>query len=229
MRSLGILLCLLMTASAAAADSIRIVDDSHHLTAVQRGRLHGQACREYEKLKILFKADVGPVTIRVRSGGVGRHMPPAAVHIPIRLIDRSTAITAHELTHLLTQGWASQLLKEGLAVYAQDRMGEQRGWPHYRRTVHGAARHWTGRPGAQVRGPGEANRVLSKPHPGETRLRQTAYAVAGSWVKWLIEAKLGGDVERFMADLYRTNAYKAATGQRFAMLATEWRQFIRAR
>jgi len=228
MKHLLLSLIICVAASPAMAGDIWIVDESGRLKSEQLGRLQGQAEREYEKLKTLFKADAGQVTLRVRAAGVGRHFPPATIHIPIHLIDKSTAITAHELTHLLTQGWASQLLKEGLAVYTQDRIGEQRGWPNYRRSVHGAARFWINQPGASVRGPGQADDALSTPRKGETRLRQTAYAVAGSWVKWIIETKLAGDVDKFMAEIYRSNRYKTATGQSFSDLARDWLVFIRS-
>jgi len=229
MKGFSVLLAVWLAATTAAAETITVVDDTGRLTPAQAGRLGDQAAREYGKLKVLFKADAGPVTLRVRAAGVARHLPPATIHVPIRLVQKGTAITAHELAHLLTQGWASPLLKEGLAVYAQDLIGEQRGWPNYRRTVHGAARHWTSRPDAPITGPGEADKALAQPRKGQARLRQAAYAVAGSWVKWIIEAKMNGDLDRFMAELYRTNAYKAATGRRYPALAREWRRFIAGR
>ncbi|MGB0555222.1 MAG: hypothetical protein ACPGQV_22085 [Alphaproteobacteria bacterium] len=83
--------------------------------------------------------DVGRVTVRVHDSGIARHFPPATIRISSRLLRKSTVITAHEIIHLLSQGWASQVLKEGLAIYLQARFGEQRGWPNYPRTPRRSA------------------------------------------------------------------------------------------
>lgn len=217
---------LLAAPSASAAETIRVISEDPSVDAGQLDALGVQAGREYDKLKALFNADVGVVTLRVRRNGVARHLPPATIVIPSRLVSEARAITAHELTHLLTQGWANGLLKEGLAVYAQDKLGEQAGWPNDGRSVHRVAEKAVAAPKPMVRGPGDANRVLSTRNPGRTALRRAAYAVAGSWVTWLIEEKFGGDVSRFMATLYGTGSYTAALGQPFQPLRTEWRAFV---
>ena len=166
------------------------------------------------------------MTLTVREHGVGRHEPPAKIFIPLRLIEKSRAITAHELTHLLTQGWASSLLKEGLAVYAQDKFGEQRGWPNFKQSVHRAAIIAINKAEPLVRGPGDANRVLSTRNPGKTDLRRAAYNVAGSWVMWIIDQRMDGDIARLMVELYRSNAYRKALGSSFVELRGEWRAFL---
>jgi hypothetical protein len=74
-----------------------------------------------------------------------------------------------------------------------------------------------------VRGPAAANRVLSTRNPDKPELRRAAYAVAGSWVTWLIDDKFAGDIGRFMAALYRTGDYRAALGRPFDELEREWR------
>jgi len=122
--------------------SIRVVNGGPSLPHRQLQALAGQAAREYAALRAVLGEDVGRVTVWVHDSGIARHFPPATIRIPTRLLRKSTVITAHEITHLLSQGWASQVLKEGLASYLQARFGGQRGWPNYRRTLHGAARYW---------------------------------------------------------------------------------------
>ena len=211
-----------------ADQTVRVVNHDPKLRSQQLESLAGQAGREYALLRRAFGKDVGRVTVEVRDRGVGRHRPPATILIPSRLIRTSRAITAHEITHLLAQGWASAVLKEGLAVYAQDRFGEQRGWPNHGRPIHRSARRWRNRPDMGVRTPADADAVLRTARRGEVERRRAAYAIAGSWVTWIVEQRLGGDLGRFMDRLYRTGDYPAALGRPQAALAREWTAFVEA-
>ena len=118
---------------------ICVVNGDPSLPRRQLQALAGQAAREYAALRAVLHQDVGRVTVRIHDAGIARHFPPATIRIPTRLLRKSTVIAAHEITHLLAQGWASQVLKEGLASYLQARFGEQQGWPNYWRTLHDAA------------------------------------------------------------------------------------------
>jgi len=174
----------------------------------------------------MFGADVGAVTVRLRPKGVARHMPPAAIVIPARLVNDGRVITAHEITHLLTQGWASVLLKEGLAVYAQDKVGERKGWPNEGRNVHRVAFDEVTQSAPLVRTPEEADKALSTSNAGQAKLRRAAYAVAGSFVTWLIEERFRGELGQFMNTLYRSGNYSGATGSDFETLQRAWRRYV---
>ena len=165
----------------------------------------------------------------VRDKGNARHKPPATIFIPSRQIAKGHAITAHEIAHLLTQGWASLVLKEGLAVYVQFRMGEQQGWPNYRRSVHAAARHWRGNDRIAIRSPADAEAALKGRRKGQRQKLLAAYSVSGSWVMWLLEEKFAGDIRRFLSTLYRTDDYEAALNQPYDELHEEWRAFLSSR
>lgn len=223
------LLILLFTVSAEAAESVRVENRALDLDRAVVEAARAQVAREYEKLKALFGTDVGPVTLVIRAQGVGRHKPPNRILIPAAQLRNGKLVSAHELTHLLTQGWANGLMKEGLAVYGQDLMGESPAWPNFGQDIHQAAWAEISAPAPLVRGPGDADRVLSTPHPGESRLRLAAYRIAGSWVRWLIEEKMAGDLARFTAALYRSGNYKQALGESFRQLRPQWRAYVGAR
>ena len=209
--------------------SVRVVDHSAELDPEALRRLADQTEREYLQLQQLFGVHVGHVTVNVRKTGVGRHFPPAAIRIPMTTIAKRTAITAHELTHLLNQGWASMVLKEGLAVYGQNRIGEQPGWPNYKRGIHRAAHAAIIAPAAPVRSPAGAEQAFATARLGQTVKRRAAYNVSGSWVTWLINQRMGGNLDRFMATLYRSGDYPAATGKSYAWLDAAWRRFVARR
>jgi hypothetical protein len=211
---------------AGADDSVRFIDEHSGVDPAAFPDIAAQAAREYEKLKAMFGTDVGVVTVKLRPKGVARHIPPAAIVIPARLVNDGRVITAHEITHLLTQGWASALLKEGLAVYAQDRVGERKGWPNEGRNVHRVAFEAVTQSAALVRTPEEADKALSTSNAGQARLRRAAYAVAGSFVTWLIDERFRGELGQFMNTLYRSGNYAGATGADFAALQREWREYV---
>lgn len=213
----------------SADQRIRVLNYDRALNRGQLERLAAQAAREYAALGALLGTDVGPITVRVRNSGIGRHFPPAAIRIPSRLIRKSTAITAHEITHLLSQGWANRVLKEGLATYLQNRLGEQNGWPNYRRSVHGAARHWGRKRDVGVRDLAAAEAVLSKGLRATSQARQAAYSLSGSWVQWLIEEKLDGNITRFMGEIYRTENYRQVFGFPLRHLQAKWQTEVMGR
>ncbi len=210
--------------------SVRVVNHAPGLKPAMLARLADQTEREYQKLQRLFGVHVGRVTVNVRAQGVGRHFPPSAIRIPRDTVLKGSAITAHELTHLLNQGWASKVLKEGLAVYGQNRVGEQRGWPNYKLGIHRAAYRAITDPAndpiSPVQTPAEAERAFATAKLGQTVKRKAAYNISGSWVTWLIEQSMGGDLDRFMRTLYRRGDYRAATGKSYGVLEAAWGRFI---
>ena len=230
-------LCALAWKPAGAADavafsageSVRAVSYGTSLTQVQLLALAAQTEREYAKLSAYFGTSVCKITVNVRRSGIGWHFPPSTVRMPVDRVLKSIAITAHELTHLLTQGWASKVLKEGLAEFAQNKFGEQRGWPNYKRRIHRAARHWITQPGAVVTTPEDAGAVFPSAPISARQRRITAYNVAGSFVTWIINVKRAGDIQRFMKTLYRSGDYQAALGANYPDLQTAWRAYIDAR
>lgn len=216
------------TGIESADRTICAVRYDKNITAGQIQTLADQAARERAILVRYFGNDVGPITIIVRDKGIAYHEPPTTIHIPSARITKRYAITAHEMTHLLTQGWASQVLKEGLAVYTQYKFGEQQGWPNYERSVHAAAQQWLSDKDNNIRTPKEAEFALRTARRGERRLRLSAYSIAGSWVMWIVEQKFDGDIARFMKELYRSGDYGSVVSGGIEALTREWRAFLAA-
>ncbi|MEK9752487.1 MAG: hypothetical protein VW338_04650 [Rhodospirillaceae bacterium] len=90
MRTLAVPLVAVLSVvpSAVGADvsSVRVVDENSGADPAEFPVLAAQAAREYEKLKSMFGTDVGVITVRVQPKCVARHLPPADIVIPARLI-----------------------------------------------------------------------------------------------------------------------------------------------
>ncbi len=209
----------------SADKMICAVSRDYGISAKQMAQLASQAARERGALVRYFGNDVGPVTVIIRDTGIAYHEPPSTIYLSSRHISNSHAITAHEMTHLLTQGWASRVLKEGLAVYAQYRFGEQQGWPNYKRSVHVAARRWLADDQNDIQSLQDSEPML-RTRQGNRRQLLAAYSLSGSWVMWIIEEKLKGDVAAFMKQLYRSGRYQSTLRQSRNQLEKEWRQFV---
>lgn len=213
---------------ASADGAICALNRDPAVTVAQIRTLAEQAARERGALAAYLGHDVGTITLIVRDRGNAYHKPPATIVIPTRQISKRHAITAHEITHLLTQGWASQILKEGLAVYVQERFGEQQGWPNYRRSAHAVARRWMRDGTTGIQTLAEAEATLQRPPSGNRKQRLAAYSLAGSFVRWLIETKFDGGVDRFLAKLYRSGDYQSALNRSNDALRGEWRRDLLA-
>ena len=72
----------------------------------------------------------------------------------------------------------------------------------------------------------DAERMLSNGLLAPTKMRLAAYNLAGSWVRWLVEEKLAGDLDCFKREIYRTENYEAGTGLTLLRLKAEWREFL---
>tara|TARA_E500000331_G_C16741725_1_gene491274 strand:- start:203 stop:439 length:237 start_codon:yes stop_codon:yes gene_type:complete len=78
-----------------------VVNGGPSLPHRQLEALAVQAAREYSALRAVLGEDIGRATVRVHDSGITRHFPPATIRISTRLLQKSTVITAHEITHLL--------------------------------------------------------------------------------------------------------------------------------
>lgn len=121
------------------------------------------------------------------------------------------------------------VLKEGLAVYVQFHLGEQQGWPNYRRSVHAAARHWIGNNATAIRSSTDAEAALQGRRKGQRQKLLAAYSVFGSWVIWLLEKKFSGDIQRFLTTLYRSGDYSVALNERDTDFYVQWRAYLNSR
>jgi hypothetical protein len=170
-----------------------------------------------------------------------------------RVIGRRAAI-AHELVHVFYPS-GNRFLAEGLAVHIQDRVGENPAFPNFGRPLHALARELlhemltelaSGDPSSlrnirlieldEIATPSPLTLRIDDDFYGEEpRGQKHLYAIAGSFVQFLIEAR---GMEKFR-DLYertpliplQQNAgwpdrWQDVYGASFADLEAEWKSLI---
>lgn len=177
--------------------------------------------------------DIDPKLVVSRS-----YADRGAVGFPPRVVVRNAVIVAHEMTHLFMPERASEALREGIAVYAQDRFGEVAGYPNYaedldavivrrlRRGVGSGVRTFSEAEAFfrrnRGRGPGGRKLPLSEIDHDE---RRNAYLLAGSFTRYLFEVVLEADMDAFKR-IYVSGDYEPVTGRSAAEIEAAWRARI---
>ena len=235
MRVAALILTLFLTALPAAAANVLSKDGSilvrseyGHLSDRMKADMAARAARELKTLEAFFNttaqrpiivdlADRYPFSIAYRHRNL--------IGFPRHIIERDIAVTAHEMTHLLLPFGHSAALREGIAIYAQDRFGEITGFPNFGSDVHVEAALRLARPGAQLNSFRDAEAYLRRPGAVNQRIRRDAYIIAGSFTRFLIEDLFEGNVPAFLT-LYEDGDYQRHTGRPLDAIERVWRDRI---
>ncbi len=235
MRVAALFLTLLLTALPAAAADVSSKDgrilvrsEYAHLSDRMKADLAARAARELKALEAFFDttaqhpiivdlADRYPFSIAYRHRNL--------IGFPRHIIERNMAVTAHEITHLLLPFGHSAALREGIAIYAQDRFGEVTGFPNFGSDVHGEAALRLARVGGQLFSFQDAESYLRRPGAVSQRTRRDAYFIAGSFTRFLIDDLFEENVQAFLP-LYEDGDYLGHTGRSLQEIEKVWRARI---
>lgn len=147
------------------------------------------------------------------------------IGFPRHIVDRNIAVIAHEMTHLFMPDGYSHAIREGIAIYAQDRFGMVGGFPNFGRDLDEMVRARLGEdenPRVHLM---ETAEDMIRGYNVNRRDRHMAYLVAGSFTRYLLDSVLEGDMARFKR-LYASGDYVAETGRTLAEIDAAWRAGI---
>lgn len=158
-----------------------------------------------------------------------------AIGFPPRVVARNAVIVAHEMTHLFMPEKVSEALREGIAVYAQDRFGEVAGYPNYGEDLDAViVRRLRRGVGSGVRTFSEAEAFFRRNRGREPEgrkiplaaidqdARRNAYLLAGSFARYLFEVVLESDMGVFKR-IYTSGDYEQQTGRSAVEIEAAWR------
>ncbi len=197
--------------------------------------------RIFRKLRTFFARDVSrPVMIEIDAKArIARSFAARnAIVFPLRVVDGNNAIIAHEMTHLFMPENRSEALREGIAVYAQDKFGEVHGYPNYGNDLdHLVVKRLSGGIGKDVstfaaaealfrhnRGTDRGGKRLSLDEI-DAEARRNAYLIAGSFVRYLLNDVLRQDMAAFKR-IYVGGDFVRETGKTLPELEAAWRRLI---
>jgi len=235
MRVAALILTLLLAALPAAADDVLSQDgfivvrsDYTQLSQDMKADLAARAARELSALEGFFGSTAArPIIVdladRYPFSIAYRHLN--LIGFPRHIIEQNMAVTAHEIKHLILPHGHSAALREGIAIYAQDRFGEITGFPNFGSDVHVEAALRLARPGAQLNSFKDAEAYLRRPGAVNQRIRRDAYIIGGSFTRFLIEDLFEGNVPAFLT-LYEDGDYQRHTGRPLDAIERVWRDRI---
>jgi len=155
----------------------------------------------------------------IDKGGICNAIGDTVSLLITHIRDKSAPII-HEVTHVLTKHEQNSFFSEGLAVYFQERFGDNPAFPNFSEPFDDLLRKNKDQylPITQLINNNEIFGQI------ETEQRKLAYLTAGSFISFLVE-KYG---EQKLADLHnsRTLNYKRVYGKEIYELEAEWKSHV---
>lgn len=160
------------------------------------------------------------IKIQIVEGGICNAYG-GVVSLPIRFVTSKRAAIVHEVTHIIAKHENNRFFSEGLAVYFQERFGEDHGFPNFSGLpLDDLMRNHKDQfiPITELMNDNEVFRQVG------TKRREIAYIEAGSFINFLV-VKYG---EQKLADLHNswTLNYKKIYGKNIKELEAEWKNFV---
>lgn len=159
------------------------------------------------------------IKIKIVEGGICRARN-GVVFLPIRFVTSKRAVIVHEVTHIVAKHENNRFFSEGLAVYFQERFGEDKGFPNFLVPLDELVRTYE----AKLMGLTNLAKNNEIFRQVGTEKRRIAYIQAGSFINFLVEAY----GEQKLADLHNswTLKYKKIYGKNIEELEVEWKKFV---
>ena len=203
-------------------DDVQIL--SHELTAQEAEEFCHAALNERKKVEAFWGNTWNqPIRIHVASSYlISRALIPAYqgnrgfMEMPLARVRDKRGALLHEIVHIYAPN-RNRFLAEGLAVYLQDKMGDNPAFPNFGKDLHALARQSF----AEVSSLKMLNDVRKRPL-SSVMAQPTAYILAGSFVGFLIQEY---GLPRFKS-LYETGTYDEVYRKSLSTLEKEWRMKI---
>lgn len=160
------------------------------------------------------------IKIQIVKGGICNAYG-GVISLPIRFVKSKQAAIIHEVTHIITKHENNKFFSEGIAIYFQERFGEDHGFPNFMgQNLDDLVRSHESQliPITKLVNDNEIFGQVG------TDRRRIAYIQAGSFFNFLVETY----GEQKLSDFHNswTLNYKQIYGKNIEQLEIEWKNFI---
>lgn len=231
---LGILAILFLIILGCFAEKTNILDtslDSHSeivfvgklqkLSAEDLERVRKEALKGINLVSAIFSLDK-PSKMRIRFVDYGiSTYEVGIVVLPIYQIRRNEAAIVHEVTHVLAKHADNRFFSEGLAVYFQQRFGQDKCFPNFGEPLHEHLRYFSKfiMPIDKI----AKNNDIFRPQ-ADHETRRIAYVQAGSFIQWLVEMHGEEKLKELHDSIWLD--YDRIYGKSLKELGKEWKAFV---
>ncbi len=219
--------------SGKSIDDFVVISKDGSIPEQVRSDLATQAKREFDEINGYLETGhrVGRIVVIVgkqfQKAEVDKSRYPAesVIKLPSYLVLSKSHPLAHELTHIIDDNLLlGSYLSEGLSVYMQDRVGRNKASPNGDNDIHKAFIKEGTSHGHPKLGMAELERIQNFGILNDED-QIPLYLQAGSFVKYLIEEVLHGDIKRFMK-FYKDGNYQEHFKKSFQQIEAGWREYI---
>lgn len=215
-------LSFLLISAANSKELIRVYTRLKDVSENDINRVKAEADKGIEKIKQVLAIDwKKTIDIEIVDYGICRTTPQGGILLPIWHVRKKTAAIIHEVTHILTKQFDNKFFAEGLAIFFQEKYGEDHGFPNLLGVpLDNLVRENKERltPITQL---AKDNDVFIRVG---TKEREIAYIQAGSFFIFLVE-RYGENKLKELHDSWRLN-YKKIYGKDLNELEFEWKKFV---
>jgi len=171
-------------------------------------------------IPILGYSNTKRFKIKIVDYGICR-VSNGTILLPIWHVRDKTAAIVHEMTHVIAKHSENRFFSEGIAVYFQERFGEDKGFPNFRGDPIDDLVRENSEDLFKITNLAKNNDIFRKVGTFE---RQIAYIQAGSFIDYLVKT-YGEEKFRNLHNSWTLN-YKKVYGKSLVQLENEWKKGV---
>jgi len=217
-----ILLSIFSVSFVRSADEIRVYTKLEYVNEYDINRVRKEAQKAVNIISSTLEVKrKRKINIKIVDSGICRVTPEGVVLLPIKHVQRKKAAIIHEITHLMAKHKHNRFFCEGLAIYFQEKYGEDNGFPNFAGVpLDDLVRDYQGllMPIYMLSKNNDIFRQVG------TEKRKIAYIEAGSFTNFLVEV-YGESKLKALHNSWNLN-YKKIYGKDLKGLENEWKEFV---
>jgi hypothetical protein len=205
------------------SEHFKVVTNLKNVSEHDIDRVLNEAEIAIEKISPILglKKRKSKIVIKIVDFGICRTTPEREILLPVWNVKDKTAAIVHEVTHIIARHSDNKFFSEGLAIYFQERFGEDHGFPNFEGfPLDDLVRAYEDRliPIYKLANNNDIFRKI------DTEKRKIALLEAGSFFNFLVETYGEQKLEKLQNSLRLI--YNKVYGKNLKKLEIEWKKFV---
>jgi hypothetical protein len=215
-----LIVCPVLEAADSIIPQVIINENKLHISQTDIERVKKEAEHALDSICPILGIKKQPITINIINTGIC-YASRGEIFLPIRHIEAKNAAIVHEISHIITRHNNNYFFSEGLAIYFQERFGEDHGFPNFLGVpLDDLVRRHEDKL-YEIDKLAYDNNIFTQVG---TKQREIAYIQAGSFINFLV-ITFG---EKKLVELHNSRLidYKTVYGKDIKELGIEWKNNV---